>query len=120
MDGIASRSGTHRMSHVAAAVFQERPATELPARLALILNLKENGYLHLASRASMHQHRDRRRAHCGWRAGSSAAHVRFISTKVWPPLGSEKSRICSKCFPNRKADSRALAALVSDPVEQTD
>jgi hypothetical protein len=54
MDGIASRSGTHRMSHVAAAVFQERPATELPARLALILNLKENGYLHLASRASMH------------------------------------------------------------------
>jgi hypothetical protein len=115
---------SNRIGHVAAALMegkQKHKVTELARILQLIVNTKENGYVHRLSTASQLLSRDQRRAHCGWRAGSSAAKARFCETRVWPPTGSQTTRICGKCFPNcRRHVYVASQTLVDgDTIEMT-
>ena len=97
------KSSSLRIGHVAAALMewkQKQRVTDLPGVVQLIVNTKENGYVHRLSKSSRLLPRDKRRAHCGWRAGSSVANARFCRTRVWPPTGTYTARICSKCFPS--------------------
>ena len=116
MDDHAILTGTRRINKLLDVIRQGYTETRLPTPLHLIINLKECGYVHRVSKDTVRLARDKRRAHCGWRAGSAVAQARFCSTEVWPPLGSEKARVCSKCFPGRYATG-AFTALESDPVE---
>ena len=70
---------------------------ELDVSVHLITNLKEGGMVHRLHTASHDTSWERRRSRCGWRAGSAASHVKFWSTKRWPPC--PRSRLCAKCFP---------------------
>ena len=110
-------TGTDRIGHVVAAVMRARDTREstlLPATLQVVINNKEDGHVHKLSEATQKLPRDRRRAHCGWRAGAAGANASFSSTRVWPLPGISKIRLCIKCFPNAELGSTALH---DDPID---
>ena len=110
-------TGTVRIGHVVAAVMRAREtqeSTPLPSMLQLAINVKEDGHVHALSEATLKLPRDRRRTRCGWRAGAVGANARFSSTRVWPPPGISKSRLCTKCFPTAEMGA---TAFLDDPID---
>ena len=63
-------TGTTRISHVVAAVRGRQPTVVISGGLSLVINNKEQGHVHRLLEGTRNMPRDKRRTHCGWRAGS--------------------------------------------------
>jgi hypothetical protein len=121
MEGGAAQTGTDRMGYAAAALVRARTHQEpiaLSGLLPLVINNKENGFVHRLSEGSRTMARDQRRTLCGWQAGGATANARFCNTSLWPPLGVATTRLCSKCFPSADVVAKR-GALSDDPVVDT-